>query len=80
MRVIATLDTTNSGRMIATVEDITAERQRRSEAEAIESERLRIAHEIHDGVAQNLAGLRFKSVLWHRLADAKSARHARRTG
>jgi len=70
VRVIATLDPTNSGRMITAVEDITAERQRRSETEAIDAERLRIAHEIHDGVAQNLAGLRFKSVLWHRLADA----------
>ena len=70
VRVIATLDPTNSGRMVTTVEDITAERQRRGEAEAIDAERLRIGHEIHDGVAQNLAGLRFKSVLWHRLADA----------
>jgi signal transduction histidine kinase len=44
-------------------------RQRRSEAEAIDAERLRIAHEIHDGVAQNLAGLRLKSALWSHLAD-----------
>ena len=43
VRVIATLDPTNNGRMIAAVEDITAEKQRRSEAEAIEAERLRIA-------------------------------------
>jgi PAS domain S-box-containing protein len=69
VRIIATLDPTNSGHMIITAEDITAERQRRSETEAIESERLRIAHEIHDGVAQNLAGLRFKSALWSHLAD-----------
>jgi PAS domain S-box-containing protein len=58
VRVIAAPDPTNDGRMIVTVEDITAERQRRSEAEAIDAERRRIAHEIHDGVAQNLAGLR----------------------
>ena len=70
VRVIATLDPTNNGRMIAAVEDITAEKQRRSEAEAIEAERLRIAHEIHDGVAQSLAGLRFKSALWSHLADS----------
>ena len=70
VRVIATLDPTDSGRMITTVEDITAERQRRSEAEAIDAERHRIAHEIHDGVAQSLAGLRFKSALWSHLADA----------
>ena len=55
--------------MIVTVEDITAERQRRSEADAIANERLRIAQEIHDGVAQNLAGLRFKSALWSHLAE-----------
>jgi PAS domain S-box-containing protein len=69
VRVIATLDPTDDSHMIVTVEDITAERQRRSEAEAIASERLRIAHEIHDGVAQTLAGLRFKSALWSHLAD-----------
>lgn len=69
-RVIAAPDPTDDSRMIVTVEDISAEKQRRSEAEAIEAERRRIAHEIHDGVAQNLAGLRFKSALWSHLADA----------
>ena len=69
VRVIAAPDPTDDGQMIVTVEDVTAERQRRSEAEAIASERLRIAHEIHDGVAQNLAGLRFKSAFWSHLAD-----------
>jgi PAS domain S-box-containing protein len=69
VRVIAILDPTNHGHMVIIVEDITAERQRRNDAEAIETERLRIAHEIHDGVAQSLAGLRFKSALWHHLAD-----------
>ena len=57
-RVIAAPDPADDSRMIVTVEDISAEKQRRSEAEAIEAERRRIAHEIHDGVAQNLAGLR----------------------
>jgi len=52
VRVIAALDPTNPARMIATVEDITAEKQRRSEADAIDAERLRIAHEIHDGGAK----------------------------
>lgn len=70
VRVIATLDPLNNGHMIVTVEDISAEKQRRTETEAIEAERLRIAHEIHDGVAQSLAGLRFKSALWSHLADA----------
>jgi PAS domain S-box-containing protein len=70
VRIIATPDPTDAGHMIVTVEDITAEVQRRSETEAIEAERYRIAHEIHDGVAQSLAGLRFKSALWSHLADA----------
>ena len=70
VRIIATPDPTDDGHMIVTVEDITAEKQRRSEAEAIDTERRRIAHEIHDGVAQSLAGLRFKSALWHNLVDA----------
>jgi PAS domain S-box-containing protein len=70
VRMIATPDPTDAGHMIVTVEDITAEQQRRSEAEAIAAERRRIAHEIHDGVAQNLAGLRFKSALWSHLPDA----------
>jgi PAS domain S-box-containing protein len=70
VRVIAALDPSNSGHMIVTVEDITAEKQRHSEAEAIDAERRRIAHEIHDGVAQSLAGLRFKSALWSHLAEA----------
>ena len=67
VRVTAALDPTDSGRLITTVEDITAEKQRRSETDAIDAERRRIAHEIHDGVAQSLAGLRFKSAVW--LAD-----------
>lgn len=70
VRVTAAADPTDNDQMIVTVEDITAERQRRSEAEAITQERLRIAHEIHDGLAQNLAGLRFKSALWSHLAEA----------
>ncbi len=69
VRVIATLDPTNSGRMITAVEDITAEIQRRTETDAIEAERLRIAHEIHDGVAQSLGALRFKSALWSHMAE-----------
>ena len=70
VRMIAMPDPANAGHMIVTVEDITAEKQRRSEAEAIDAERRRIAHEIHDGVAQNLAGLRFKSALWSDLPAA----------
>jgi PAS domain S-box-containing protein len=50
--------------MIVAVEDITAWQQRRSEAQAIDEERRRIAQEIHDGVAQDLAALRLKLSLW----------------
>lgn len=70
VRIIAAPVPTDVDRMVLAVEDITAEKQRRSEAEAIDAERHRIAHEIHDGVAQSLAGLRFKSALWSHLADA----------
>jgi PAS domain S-box-containing protein len=70
VRIIAAPDPSNTGQMITTVEDITAEKQRHSEAEAIDAERRRIAREIHDGVAQSLAGLRFKSALWSHLAEA----------
>ena len=69
VRAIAAPDPMDAKRMIVTVEDISAEKQRRSETEAIDAERRRIAHEIHDGVAQNLAGLRFKSALWSHQAD-----------
>jgi len=70
VRVTTTLDPTDHNRMIIAVEDITAEMQRRSEAEAIDAERLRIAHEIHDGVAQSLVGMRLKSALWLNLTDS----------
>jgi len=54
---------------ILAVEDITAEKSRRSEEEAIAEERRRIAREIHDGLAQNLASLRLKARLWHNLIE-----------
>lgn len=56
-------------RAILAIEDITAEKHRRSEEEAIDEERRRIAREIHDGLAQDLAGLRFRVRLWHTLVD-----------
>ena len=68
VRVIAVEDPIDSGRMLIAVEDISAEKQRRTEEDAIAADRRRIAHEIHDGVAQSLAGLRFKSALWSYLA------------
>jgi PAS domain S-box-containing protein len=61
-------------RAILAIEDITAEKSRRSEEEAIAEERRRIAREIHDGLAQDLAGLRFEVGLWHKLVDDDPAR------
>jgi signal transduction histidine kinase len=58
--------------MIITSE-ISADLLRRSEAQAIDLERRRIAHELHDGVAQRLGALRFRAALWHPLADGDRA-------
>jgi len=63
VRVIAAPDPTDASLMILTVEDISTVVERRSEADAITAERRRIAHEIHDSVAQSLAGIRFQSAL-----------------
>jgi signal transduction histidine kinase len=76
VRVLARVDPNDSGHLIFAIVNITAERQRRSVAEAIDAERLRFAQEIHDGVAQSLAGIRLKSAAWS--ADAVSP--AVRTG
>jgi PAS domain S-box-containing protein len=73
VRVIAAPDPADASHMIVTVEDISAEMGRRSEAEAIDAERRRIAHEIHDGVAQSLAGVRFKLALWQQTAGVPPA-------
>jgi PAS domain S-box-containing protein len=54
---------------ILAIEDITVEKERRSEEEAIAEERRRIAREIHDGLAQDLAGLKFRVGMWHELVD-----------
>ncbi len=62
-------ETGTEERMIVTVQDITAEWQRRSEIEALDQERRRIAHEIHDGLAQDLSALRLRSTLWHEMLD-----------
>ncbi len=68
VRVIATPETEmgpHANHVVVAVEDITAQMQRRSEAEAIDEERRRIAHEIHDGVVQDLAALRLRASLWY---------------
>ncbi|MBC8447959.1 MAG: PAS domain S-box protein [Chloroflexi bacterium] len=65
----------NSGlsRVILTVEDITMEKERRSEEEAIVEERRRIAREIHDGLAQDLGALRLRTRLWYDLIGQNPA-------
>ena len=60
--------------IILIIEDITDERARHSEAHAIAEERRRIARDIHDGLAQNLAALRMKARLWHDVLDQDPAR------
>ncbi len=75
-RVIATPEIEmgpHADHMVVAVEDITAAKQRRSEAEAIDEERRRIAQEIHDGVAQDMAALRLRTSVWHDLVDANPA-------
>ena len=60
-------------RCILAVEDVTAEKARRSEEEAIAEERRRIAREIHDGLAQDLAALRFQVRRWQALIERDPA-------
>ena len=74
VRIIATPEMgPHADHMVVAVEDVTAEKRRRSEAEAIDEERRRIAQEIHDGVAQDLAALRLRASLWHDLVEASPA-------
>ncbi len=74
MRVNAITVRREIERSIFIFEDITEERARRSEAEAIDAERRRIAHEIHDGLAQDLAALRLRINLWHKWVEEDPAR------
>ncbi len=69
----AQLGTRGDKLMILMIEDLTSERERRSEEETIAEERRRIAREIHDGLAQDMAGLRFKVGQWRRLVDSDPA-------
>lgn len=63
----------NLGRCILVVEDLTAEKALRSEEEAIAEERRRIAREIHDGLAQDLAALRLQAHRWRALVESDPA-------
>jgi len=75
VRLSATPDQFNgSAHMIVTAQDITAEMEQRSEEEAIAEDRRRIARELHDSLAQTLAGLRMRTRLWQRLLDHDPAR------
>jgi two-component system sensor histidine kinase DegS len=60
--------------MILAIEDIAAEQERRSELAAIDEDRRRIAHELHDVLAQNLAALRLRAARWGKLLDSDPER------
>jgi signal transduction histidine kinase/ligand-binding sensor domain-containing protein len=61
-------------RCILVVEDISAEKARRSEEEAIAEERRRIAREIHDGLAQDLAAIRLQVHRWQQWIESDPRR------
>ncbi len=61
-------------RCILVVEDLTAEKALRSEEEAIAEERRRIAREIHDGLAQDLAAVRLQVRRWQALIESDPSR------
>lgn len=61
-------------RCILVVEDLTAEKARRSEEEAIAEERRRIAREIHDGLAQDLAAIRLQVHHWQKWIESDPQR------
>ena len=63
-------------RVVLTIEDITGEKERRSEEEAIAEERRRIAREIHDGLAQDLAVMNMKASVWSLLGRSHPERMA----
>lgn len=73
VRLIISPSPVGVDRIIVVAEDLTAEKQRQSEAEAIREDRRRIAREIHDGLAQNLLGLRLRTSLWQKLIDTDPA-------
>jgi PAS domain S-box-containing protein len=58
---------------VRTEQELRRYKEHRSVEEAIAEERRRIAQEIHDGLIQNLAGLRFRSRHWHRLIETDPA-------
>lgn len=58
------------GRCILVLEDLTVETAVRSEEEAIAEERQRIAREIHDGLAQDLAAVRLQVRRWQALVES----------
>ena len=55
--------------VVIAIEDITAEKNRRNEKEAIAEERRRIARDIHDGIAQDLVSFKLKTKYWHKIVD-----------
>ncbi len=68
-RIIATTERfSGSGQAILILEDLTLEKARRGEEAAIIEERSRIAREIHDGLAQDLAVMNMRAGAWDHIA------------
>jgi len=71
VRVHAWLDgQPEAASVMLTVEDIADEVDRRSMVDAIDEDRLRMAHELHDTVAQSLAGIRMEIATWRDLLSS----------
>jgi PAS domain S-box-containing protein len=65
IRLIASPDIEfGNGRMVAIIEDITAQKQIQIVTEAVEEERRRISRDIHDSIGQVLTGIRIRIGSW----------------
>ena len=63
------VDGVDSRRAMFAIEDISTELRARSRLAAIDEERRRIAHELHDTLAQNLAAIRLNAAVWLHMID-----------
>ncbi len=69
VRITVAINPDPASHFLLVIEDNSAEANLRSEDQAITQERERIAREIHDGIAQDLASLRIRANYWLMLLD-----------